>query len=227
MMFIRRERGRSEGRARSATGKEEVDGVAGDVGPASVPVPAAPSCLRPSCCCLTIFGLGLRIPWLLPLSPALPSLPGNRVLRFKDITSFCVVFFPSLCSPCALFFLSFFSASCFPLRVLFTPLFPALDFHFHCNFICLPHATQSGHSAAPSRPTPPPHHTVPACACCNASVVRRVQLRLQGRILMSLLSRIASNVHVPARPCPNFLLPSPSPPSAPSFILHGTRRPLR
>lgn len=171
--------GEGEGNSREGSGvqrKEEVDGVAGDVGPASVPDPATAP--LPSSC-LTIFG-GLGCAFLgCFLSLGIPPPPvGQPRCAFQGyhILLCCVVSLTLLFSSLlplpssSAFFLLFVS-----LRVLFTPLFPALDFHFHCNFICLPHATQSGHSDG----TPPPSlpllcpPSLPACACCNASVGRR------------------------------------------------------
>lgn len=190
MMFIRRERrrGRVAGVAGVAGGIATGRGSCWRRWGSPVRMPRSFSCPLPLpfCCCsfLTIFGLELRIPWL--ASPLLPSPPPssacNRVLRFKDIASFCVVcFFPFPPSPVPplLFFSScFFSLFFCSARVLFTPLFPALDFHFLCNFICLPHATQSGHSDSAPFPVPPPRPTLSpslflsACLCVLQCVCR-------------------------------------------------------
>lgn len=207
--------------------------VAGDVGaaPFGCPVPAPAPSPSAASSFLTIFGLELRIPWL-ALSPSSfsssPARPATAfcVSRISHPSVLCVFFlFPLPLFPPLLFFSScFFSLSFCSARVLFTPLFPALDFHFHCNFICLPHATQSGHSDSAPFHVPPPRPTLspslllsfsqPAYACCNASV-GRLQLHLQGRILMSLLSRIRSDAHVPPALC---LSPYSLPPLCPIFI---------
>lgn len=134
MMFIRRERGRSQAGGRGGKGvqrKEEVDGVAGDVGPASVPDPAP----LPSPCCLTILGCAFLDSLPSPSLP--PPLPGNRSARFKDITSFCVVLFPfPSSSPTSSFFFFlcvFFSALCFPASFVY-PTFSCVRFSFSLQF---------------------------------------------------------------------------------------------
>lgn len=190
--------------------EEEVDGVAGDVGAASVPR----SCF---CSFLTIFGLLLRIPWLaLPPSPSLlhsppPARPATAfcVSRISHPSVLCVfLLFPLPSVPfSSCFFPPFFYAS------FVYPTFSCVRFSFSLQFHLL--ATRDAKwpfrqcplSRSPSSlPSLSLSLSQPAYACCNASV-GRLQLHLQGRILMSLLSRIRSDAHVPPALTLSFPLP--------------------